>query len=96
MSSTDTATRHGLRNSILAVVAAGLLIPPLPAANSDLPDIGSPGDTVLSRDLELQIGRSIYRSLVDTDRVVSDPEIQEYAQDIGQKLAIHAQDGAFP
>ncbi|MCL4779492.1 MAG: M48 family metalloprotease [Gammaproteobacteria bacterium] len=84
-----------LRRSILALVASGLVINPLPAANSDLPDIGSPGDTVLSRDLELQIGRSIYRSLVNADRVISDPEIQEYAQDIGQKLAIHAQDGDF-
>lgn len=84
-----------LRHSILALVASGLVVNPLPAANSDLPNIGSPGDTVLSRDLELQIGRSIYRSLVDTDRVISDPEIQEYAQDIGQKLAIHAQDGDF-
>ncbi|MDQ1303515.1 MAG: beta-barrel assembly-enhancing protease [Pseudomonadota bacterium] len=104
MSSTDTATqrrprasiiRSSLRNSVLALVAIGLVIPPLPAANSDLPDIGSPGDSVLSRDLELQIGRSIYRSLVDTDRVVSDPEIQEYIQDIGQKLAIQANDGDF-
>ena len=34
-----------------------------------MPDIGSPGDSVLSRDRELQIGRSIYRSLIDTDRV---------------------------
>jgi predicted Zn-dependent protease len=104
MSRTDSAvhgdqqtgrTRSGLRNFILAVVAIGLIVPPLPAANSDLPDIGSPGDSVLSRDLEQQIGRSIYRSLVDTDRVVGDPEIQEYVQDIGQKLAIQAHDGDF-
>jgi len=72
-----------------------LVIPPLPATNSDLPDIGSPADSVLSRDRELQIGRSIYRSLIDTDRVLSDPEIQEYVQDIGQKLATQAHDGDF-
>ena len=72
-----------------------LIIPPLPAANSDLPDIGSPADSVLSRDHELQIGRSIYRSLIDTDRILSDPEIQEYVQDIGQKLATQAHDGDF-
>jgi len=54
--------------------------------------MGSPADTVLSRDKEQQIGRSIYKSLRDTGRVITDPEIQEYVQDIGQKLAAHATD----
>lgn len=63
--------------------------------NDDLPDIGSPADSVLSKQQEMQIGRSIYRSLRSTGRVVTDPEIQEYIQDVGQKLAAHAQDGAF-
>lgn len=62
------------------------------AAGEELPDIGSPADTVLSRDQELQIGRAIYKSLRDTGRVVTDPEIEEYIQDIGQKLAAHATD----
>ena len=84
-----------LRNLVLSFVMICLVIPPLPATNSDLPDIGSPADSVLSRDRELQIGRSIYRSLIDTDRVLSDPEIQEYVQDIGQKLATQAHDGDF-
>ncbi|CAG0941972.1 Beta-barrel assembly-enhancing protease [Gammaproteobacteria bacterium] len=65
---------------------------PVLAANEDLPDIGSPADTVLSRDMELQIGRSIYKSLRDTGKVITDPEIQEYIQDIGQKIAANATD----
>ena len=56
-----------LRNLVLSFVMTCLIVPPLPATNSDLPDIGSPGDSVLSRDRELQIGRGIYRSLIDTD-----------------------------
>ncbi|RMF95349.1 MAG: M48 family peptidase [Gammaproteobacteria bacterium] len=60
-----------------------------------LPDIGSPADTVLTKQQELQIGRSIYKSLRDTGRVMTDPEVQEYIQDVGQKLAAHAQDGEF-
>jgi predicted Zn-dependent protease len=67
---------------------------PVIAANEELPDIGSPADTVLSRDKELEIGRAIYKSLRDTGRVVTDPEIQEYIQDIGQKLTVHAPDSA--
>ncbi|MCL4721143.1 MAG: M48 family metalloprotease, partial [Gammaproteobacteria bacterium] len=73
-----------------------LIAPPLPAATGDdLPDIGSPADSVLSREREQQIGRAIYRSLLDTERVMSDPEIQEYVQDVGQRLASQAQDGGF-
>ena len=103
-SSKGPASRHGswtgmirpcLRNLVLSLVMTCLIIPPLPATSSDLPDIGSPGDSVLSRDRELQIGRSIYRSLIDTDRVMSDPEIHEYVQDIGQKLTTQAHDGDF-
>lgn len=62
------------------------------AQEQELPDIGSPADTVLSRDKELQIGRAIYKSLRDAGHVITDPEIQEYIQDIGQKLAAHATD----
>ncbi len=86
-----------IRKLIATAVALSLMLPPaLPAATGDnLPDIGSPANSVLSRDREMQIGRSIYRSLVDTDRVMTDPEVQEYVQDIGLKLAAHAQDGEF-
>jgi predicted Zn-dependent protease len=65
---------------------------PVIAANDELPDIGSPADTVLSRDREIQIGRAIYKSLRDTGRIITDPEVQEYIQDIGQKLAAHGTD----
>lgn len=75
--------------------AVSLLGPPGALASDDLPDIGNPADTVLSRDREMQIGRAIYKSLRDTGRVISDPEIQEYVQDIGQKLAAQAQDGGY-
>jgi predicted Zn-dependent protease len=86
-----------MRRLIALVVALALLIPPtVPAATGDdLPDIGSPANAMLSRDMELQWGRSIYRSLVDTERVMSDPEVQEYIQDLGLKLAAQAQDGDF-
>lgn len=86
-----------MRQLIAAIAALALLVPAtVPAATGDdLPDIGGPANSVLSREQELQIGRSIFRSLVDTGRVMSDPEIQEYIQDVGLKLAAHAQDGEF-
>lgn len=86
-----------MRQLIAVIASLTLLVPAtVPAATGDdLPDIGSPADSILSREKELQIGRSIYRSLVDTERVMSDPEIQEYVQDVGMKLAAQAQDGDF-
>ncbi len=86
-----------MRQLVALIVAITLLVPPVvPAATGDdLPDIGSPADAVLSRDQEIQIGRSIFRSLADTGRVMSDPELQEYLNDVGMKLAAQAQDGDF-
>jgi len=86
-----------MRHLTVLIATLALLVPPtVPAATGDdLPDIGSPSNSVLSREQELQIGRSIYRSLLDTGRVMSDPEVQEYIQDVGLKLAAQAQDGDF-
>ncbi len=72
-----------------------LLLRPALAIDDDLPDIGSPADTVLSKQQEQVIGRSIYKSLRDTGRMVTDPEIQEYIQNVGQSIAVNAQNGDF-
>jgi predicted Zn-dependent protease len=86
-----------MRRLVAAIAALTLLVPAtVPAATGDdLPDIGGPSGSVLSREMETQIGRAIFRSLVDTNRVMSDPEIQEYVQDIGLKLAAQAQEGEY-
>ena len=75
-----------MRRIIAVITALTLLVPSTvpAAAGDDLPDIGSPSNSALSREKEQQIGRSIFRSLVDTDRVMDDPEVQEYVQDVGQ------------
>jgi predicted Zn-dependent protease len=90
--------RNRLGRGLLLVVLLGLTLPPAPPtafAADDLPDIGSPADAVLSRAQEAQIGRAIYRSLLDTERVVTDPEVQEYLKDIGQKIAAQVPDDRF-
>jgi len=83
------------RRLTTALILLTLVLRPAIAIDDDLPDIGSPADSILSKARELQIGSAIYRSLRAADRIVSDPEIQEYIQDVGQKLAVHAQDGDF-
>jgi predicted Zn-dependent protease len=71
--------------AILAVLLAGS-----GSADDNLPDIGSPSDAILSRNLEAQIGRQIYFSLIESGVVITDPEIQEYIQDIGMRLVANA------
>lgn len=80
-----------LRRLIVLACSLAIGFGPVLAAN-DLPDIGSPADSILSRDMEHQIGRAIYRDLRDAGVVMTDPELQEYIQDVGQKVAANATD----
>jgi len=52
----------------------------------DLPDMGSPSDAILNKQLEARIGRQVYYSLLSTGTVMTDPEIQEYIQSVGMRL----------
>ncbi len=82
----------------LLAVVVGLTTPfgvTAQGLDGDLPDIGSPADSVLSKQREAQIGRQIFRSLRATERIIEDPEVQEYVQDLGQRIAANAQDGGF-
>ena len=60
-----------------------------------LPDIGSPADAVLPRTEEARLGRSIMREIRRQGVIVDDPEITEYVQDIGHRLAAYANDGDY-
>jgi predicted Zn-dependent protease len=84
-----------LKKATIVLLVLSTIVRPTLAADDDLPDIGSPADTALSKEQEAQIGRAIYHSLRAANKVVSDPETQEYIQDVGQKLAANAQDGKF-
>ncbi len=81
---------------LLTVLLTGHLRPAL-ADDDTLPDIGSPADTVLSKEQEQIIGRSIYKGLRASGGVVTDPEIQEYIQSVGQRVAanVHTEDFQF-
>jgi predicted Zn-dependent protease len=81
-----TAVKLGL----IAVALTAIMAGPALADIEDLPDIGSPSDAILSRKIEAQIGRQVYYSLLQTGTVITDPETQEYIQDIGMRLVGHA------
>jgi beta-barrel assembly-enhancing protease len=73
-------------------------VPGLPAGAqttpSELPDIGTPASTTLSLADEYKIGLMIVRQLREAGQIVDDPEINEYLQSVGMRLASHAHEGA--
>jgi predicted Zn-dependent protease len=63
------------------------------AQNTVLPDFGSPADSVMSKTQEAQIGRSVMAQLRNAGAVMEDPQVNEYVQTLGARLAGHANDG---
>jgi predicted Zn-dependent protease len=69
---------------------------PLAAAQdvaNELPDIGSPADEVITRSEEYSLGRMVVRGLRDQGRLLEDPEVTDYIQSLGSRIAAQAQEG---
>lgn len=65
-----------------------------PTGPLDLPDIGSPASAVLSGTDEYQLGAMVIHQLRDQNAIIEDPEITEYLNALGARLATQAPDGA--
>lgn len=75
-------------------LAAALLSAVATAADpEDLPDIGSPADAVLSRGKAEAIGRGVLRQMREAGYVLEDPEVAEYVDTIGHRIAATAHEG---
>ena len=69
----------------LLALAAGL-----PAAEINLPDIGSPADAVLSKNEEARLGRAIMAQIRASGELVEDSQVTEYINEIGHRIAAQA------
>ena len=79
---------------LTALLAAALVTALAGAADpSDLPDIGSPADTVLTRSKAEAIGRTVLRQMREAGYVLEDPEVAEYVDALGHRIAATAHDG---
>jgi predicted Zn-dependent protease len=58
----------------------------------DLPDLGGPANALISKADEFQIGRMALREMRDQNMVMEDPEIADYIQELGMRLASQAHD----
>jgi predicted Zn-dependent protease len=63
-------------------------------SGSDLPELGSPAETILSKQDEAQLGAMISKEMRDQNAVIEDPEVTEYLQSVGTRLAAQSADGA--
>src|SRR5215472_2970558 len=85
---------RGRFTKALAALLCGLIAgQPAYAGNSELPDIGTPANTIITPQEEAQLGAMILKQITDADQLLQDPEVDEYIQGIGDRLASHAQEG---
>ena len=59
----------------------------------NLPDFGSPADSIMNKAQEAQIGRRVVAQLRNAGAIMEDPQVTEYIQTLGAQLAGHANDG---
>jgi predicted Zn-dependent protease len=82
-------------NTLRALALAALTLcvgAPAHAVDPDqLPDIGSPAEAAISLSDEYRIGLMIVRGLRDTDQILDDPEVSQYIDSIGHRLAGYSQ-----
>ena len=86
---------NALRQFLLSAAVAVLVftVGQPRAAEINLPDIGSPADAVLPKSEEAKIGRAIMHQIRQSGTLVEDPQINEYINDIGHRVAPYANDG---
>ena len=84
--------RGAFRRFLIALLALLLAGEPVLAAApfNELPDIGTPADAILTPAEEYQLGGMVIKELRDSGQIIDDPEITEYVQGIGDRLAGHA------
>ena len=83
------------RVSVLAIVAAVAFGSTAGADDIQIPDLGSPADAILNKTMEAQLGRAIMRNIRNSGAVVEDPQINEYINEIGHRLAAQTNEGEF-
>jgi beta-barrel assembly-enhancing protease len=70
-----------------------LSLNPPTSSGADLPELGSPAAAVLSKTDEYRLGAMVAQELRDQNAMLEDPEVSEYVQSVGQRLAAQTLDG---
>jgi beta-barrel assembly-enhancing protease len=57
-----------------------------------LPDLGGPADATISRGEESEVGQMLIKQVRDAHMLLDDPEVKDYLQGLGMRLASEAHD----
>ena len=87
------ASVAGFRRSCFSAVLSLAVGVNVVAQTPNLPDFGTPADSVLNRSQEAQLGRGVMSQLRSAGAIMDDPITTEYIQTLGARLAGHANDG---
>ncbi|MEZ5458770.1 MAG: M48 family metalloprotease [Steroidobacteraceae bacterium] len=79
--------------TLLGGLASAQTLPQRPNTANELPDIGTPANATLTLNDEYQIGLMIVRGLRDQGQIVEDPEIADWIQNLGSRIAAQTPDG---
>jgi predicted Zn-dependent protease len=83
-----------IKRVLLSIALAFVVFSSGAGANDiELPDMGSPADAILSKSDEAQYGRAIMRDIRRSGMVVEDPQLTEYVNEIGHRIAAQTSDG---
>ena len=78
----------------LTVYVAAASTIALAQTTEELPDIGNPAGTILSKDDEYSLGLMVLRELRQQNEILDDPESAEYVQALGSRIAAQAPESA--
>jgi predicted Zn-dependent protease len=62
-------------------------------ANQDLPELGSPANAAISIEDEYHAGLAYVNEIRKSGVIITDPEVSQYAQEIGHSLSSQAEEG---
>jgi predicted Zn-dependent protease len=72
-----------------------LIAQPVVFAQQDLPDFGSPADSVLTKSRERMLGKSIIFQLRNEGVISDDAQLNEYIKLLGSQISSHANNGDY-
>ncbi|HNR22463.1 MAG TPA: M48 family metalloprotease [Steroidobacteraceae bacterium] len=81
-----------MRQVFTLMLCCALTATAVAQSGSDLPDMGNPVDAILTQGDEYRIGLTVLRQLREQGQVLEDPEISEYIQALGTRIAAQATD----
>ena len=84
------------RVCLISFVLNANVSPALEIDKIDLPEMGDSAGTLISPQEEKQLGEAFFRGLHQQVDINQDSEIQQYIQNIGEKLVSHSDTPAYP